>query len=581
LLEQQANWLIFSKRDTKMLLTFIFFMQAQPQPPQKVSWLLWTTGIFFFLLGLSLLIFLIRQRKQLGGGDEPELKKLILDEAAVEPRAVQTQSLVDSEPEPEVPLAEPDVLFSMSKNFPDDQEAPTAFERPLDEPAPETFAVPDETENAVEPAASSTADQLIEEQTEERLYRPPVDEERIFKPAAEQVKDAEETVFKMSSPSKSVAENPPLIFSQKHAEPPVEEQPVVEEISDELPVIESQTSTLASSPQSFTTQADGEEDSGTTPLVSQADTARSVRLEEPPSVQNFEQANTSSREPFEPPRIEPLVPQNQQPETGQFTTSRPTKISTPLPARETRLDREALTPFADEAPRTHPTPITTPEREPVTTRVAEPAWQGSQAGRKVAGAVLGLPVEATDAPLVLGKPVIAEDEIGVTGFRNYGKAPDASDTGRGGLITLLVVLLLIGGGVAAYFKVPSFHWRVDALLLRLRGGAAPVTTTDKPRAQIIPSRNPEVNKNIVKAKGAVLNISEETLEDLAIEVSFYRGEKVIETRNVAVTPATLSPGTQGSYEFEYDGSKSNGFALYSVTKLTSKGGEVKFTSAKQ
>ncbi len=571
-----------------MLLTLILFLQAHP--PQKVSWLLWTVGGFFFLAGLGLLIFLIRKRRQLGVEDEFAVKKLFADEpahkpAAVEPLTYQTQPLSDKEPEISEVEEAPDRLSSLEKNFPDNAEAveEPSSEATADETKAEVISPAESPEKPVEQMEKVFSNRPVEEKTEERIYRPPATAERVFRSASEKVKAKEDVVFSLSN-SPQIKEEVPLAVASSEEEPEPIEPRIDEEVADEAPVVEHQTSTLASSPESFSALPHpAANENVTTPLSSALEDASSARIEHPASRQNFELPLTKpSREPFEPPRIEPLVAQSQQPEPTPFTTSRQTKISTPLPSRETRLDREPLAPFESELPQTKPAPLTASQPEMVRAVTAEPAWRAPQAGRKVAGAVLGLPVETSDAPLVIGKPVISEDEIGVTGFRDYGKSPDASDTGRGGLITLLVVLLLIGGGVAAYFKVPAFHARVDAILARLRtGSSAPETVVEKPKAQVIPSRNPEVNKNIVKARGAVLNISEDTLEELAVEVSFYRGEKVIETRTVAVTPNTLAPNQQGTYEFEYDGSKSNGFALYSVTKLFSKSGELKFTSAKQ
>ncbi len=575
-----------------MLLTLIFFMQAQP--PQKVSWLLWTAGIVFFLAGLALLVFLIRKRKQLGVEDEPELKKLFVDDAvSVDTSTYQPQPLADEVPEisgaeiseVEVPKpeAEPDVLAALDKNFPDHAEE---MQEQPDEAMAEVFSSSEEAPNLAEPKANVFSTEPVEEKIEERIYRPPSSEERVFRPASDVARVDEKTTFSLSNlpTPQAIEERATQNLAEENPAPAFAEPSVDEAIWRDSPVKENPTSTLASSPQSFSTMPDTAADESTTkPLASVTDEVSSAPVEEVVREQNFEQSVTQpNREPFEPPHIEPLLPQTQQPVTTPFTTSRQTKISTPLPSRETRLDREPLAPFASEPPQTTPAPVTASPTGVVSSRVTEPAWHAPQAGRKVAGAVLGLPVETTDAPLVIGKPVISEDEIGVTGFTNYGKVPDGSDTGRGGLITLLLVLLLVGGGIAAYFKVPAFHARVDSILSRLRtGGAAPEPVVEKPKAQVIPSRNPEVNKNIVKAKGAVLNISEDTLEELSVEISFYRAEKVIETRTVAVTPNMLAPNQQGAYEFEYDGGKSNGFALYSVTKLLSKNGEVKFTSAKQ
>src|ERR1051325_10329610 len=46
----------------KMVLTLIYLIQAHP--PAKVSWRLWTAAILFFLIGLSLLIYVLTRPKE-------------------------------------------------------------------------------------------------------------------------------------------------------------------------------------------------------------------------------------------------------------------------------------------------------------------------------------------------------------------------------------------------------------------------------------------------------------------------------------------------------------------------------------
>jgi serine/threonine protein kinase len=105
---------------------------------------------------------------------------------------------------------------------------------------------------------------------------------------------------------------------------------------------------------------------------------------------------------------------------------------------------------------------------------------------------------------------------------------------------------------------------------------------ERPKAQIYPSRNPEVNNTKVKTRGAVTNISDESLEDLSVEVYLDRGEGTkIEVRRIPVKPNVLVPRQQGLYEFEYEGGKPTGFSRYKVIKLLSKNGEVKFTTPSQ
>jgi hypothetical protein len=140
---------------------------------------------------------------------------------------------------------------------------------------------------------------------------------------------------------------------------------------------------------------------------------------------------------------------------------------------------------------------------------------------------------------------------------------------------------LLGGAVASYFAVPAVKERADKLL-GIGNSANEVPVAERPKAQIIPSRAMDFNKNIVKARGAVRNISEETLDGLSVEITLARGEgSPVETRVVPVTPAQLGPLQQGQYEFEYDGSKSTGYNRYRVSKLLGPNGEVKFTTPSQ
>jgi hypothetical protein len=104
----------------------------------------------------------------------------------------------------------------------------------------------------------------------------------------------------------------------------------------------------------------------------------------------------------------------------------------------------------------------------------------------------------------------------------------------------------------------------------------------KPKAQVIPSTRPEVNKNMVIARGAVDNISDEPLENLTVEVSLTRGSGgPAETRTVSVTPNPLPARERGIFEFEYDGKRDTGFVGYTITKLFSNGNEVRFRAPGQ
>jgi hypothetical protein len=133
-----------------------------------------------------------------------------------------------------------------------------------------------------------------------------------------------------------------------------------------------------------------------------------------------------------------------------------------------------------------------------------------------------------------------------------------------------------------YFFVPSVHSKVDGFIARLRGTEAQDRDAIKTKAQIIPSSRPEVNKNMVTARGAVDNISDEPLAGLEVEVSLRRGDdSPPEIRRIPVTPDPLSPGERGAFEFEYDGKRDTGFAGYTITRLFSNGTELRFRTPMQ
>jgi hypothetical protein len=179
--------------------------------------------------------------------------------------------------------------------------------------------------------------------------------------------------------------------------------------------------------------------------------------------------------------------------------------------------------------------------------------------------------------------VRSASETGIEALSNYGRDVDPK-SGRGGTIALLIVLALFVGGAMLYLFVPSVHSRVSGFVSRVRGidARAALEASMKPRAIIIPSYRPEVNKNLVTARGALDNISDEPLENLSIEVSLQRGDDgPPDVRMVPVTPSPLPPGQRGSFEFEYDGKRATGFAGYKITRLFSNGNEIKFRTPGQ
>jgi hypothetical protein len=309
----------------------------------------------------------------------------------------------------------------------------------------------------------------------------------------------------------------------------------------------------------------GEPVAETAPLQAEAEPPRVARVEQRSHREPFEPPRVgriTHREPYETPRIAPLTPREQAAVTRDLQSTpappvRPINSETgkASPERETReLAAEPL--VASSA------------------RVTEPSIAASPAYRARAGSVLGLPAEASDQPLILGDPVRPTSDVGIGALTNYGKDVDPKG-GRGGTIALIVVVLFFGGALLSYLLVPSVHSRVSALVAHVRGTDIPAAQT--PKAQIIPSYRPEVNKNMVKARCAVDNISDAPLENLSVEISLQRGgDAPPEIRTVSVTPSPLPPGQRGTFEFEYDGKRDTGFAGYKITKLFSNGSEIKF-----
>jgi hypothetical protein len=195
--------------------------------------------------------------------------------------------------------------------------------------------------------------------------------------------------------------------------------------------------------------------------------------------------------------------------------------------------------------------------------------------------VLGLPLEGSRGPMVMGEPVRPVDEVGIGSLSAYGKPP-VKDGGRGGTIALLLAVLIIGGGLAAYLLLPSVHSQVNAWVARARGvDPNAASQSNEPKAMIFPGLSVP-DKNIVKARGRINNISKETLENLEMEISLDRGNGgPSESRNIPITPAQIEPNGFGTYEFEYDGNRETGFVVYKIKRLLSNGSPVKFTSPGQ
>jgi hypothetical protein len=315
---------------------------------------------------------------------------------------------------------------------------------------------------------------------------------------------------------------------------------------------------------------------------------------EPPAIEPLR----PPREPFEPPVINPITPREQtallgkRPDAAQSGRDLYSSDEAKRPAAtESNLHHELNEPtpttplYSDRAAsREHGIDIGPPQPPESNPAAADQAWDAgalAQANRarsahKPAGAVLGLPMEMSQSPLVLGTPARSREEIGIGSLTGYGKVD--REGGRGGLVVLLVALLVFGGATAAYLLVPSVHERVNSWIARARGLDPNEQISAQPKAMIFPSRVPETDKNTVHAKGAVQNISNDTLENLTLDVQLNKSSGEVETLSIAVTPSQLAPNEQGAYAFDYDG---KGINSYTIKRLLINGKEARFTAPGQ
>jgi len=412
-----------------------------------------------------------------------------------------------------------------------------------EEPAPveHSVAIPQRSAEPIAPVAEGTREFAVTKQSEPAVLAQPEQEVRAPQESPVEVKPEPAATQILASPSP--------------VEPAIHKE-TGDEVWGDLDLQEQHVADTAGKAE---------------PLMAPAEVPRSARVEERSHREPFESPRIeriTHRESYEPPRIAPLTPRKQGEVTRELQSpSAPVRAeATGATTRERETRELAAVPF-----------VASPEK------VTQPAVASSHAYRAPAGSVLGLPAEASDRPLILGDPVRPTSEAGIGALTNYGK--DLSPkSGRGGTIALLVVVLLFGGSVLLYLAVPSVHSRVGAWVAHMRG-----TDTEaarfaalKPVAQIIPSYRPEVNKNMVTARGAVDNISDEPLQSLSVEVSLQRGgDAPPEVRSVSVTPDPVPPGQRGTFEFEYDGKRDTGFVGYKITKLFSNGTEVKFRAPNQ
>src|SRR5207253_11060512 len=163
-----------------------------------------------------------------------------------------------------------------------------------------------------------------------------------------------------------------------------------------------------------------------------------------------------SREPFEPPVISPITPREQTALLGarpRATADEPPRPPADRPAAKSDLLHEPPRPeptaplYSDRAARLDRDSETgAPDSSAAGTPTGGQVWDtvtAATANRsRPAGAVLGLPTERGQGPLVLGTPARSREEIGIGALTDYGKVD--KEGGRGGLILLSIALLVFG-----------------------------------------------------------------------------------------------------------------------------------------
>jgi hypothetical protein len=254
------------------------------------------------------------------------------------------------------------------------------------------------------------------------------------------------------------------------------------------------------------------------------------------------------REPYEPPRIEPIVPRRQ---GASSAGSIPKLQEAPMP----------VTSAAQRAPRSEVKLVQPPPSLAASTESTTRS-QGNEPGSPVAarGHSDGASTEQITSP--------ARMDIGT--LANYGNTPDDGG-GRGGTIALAGIILIIVAAILSYVFIPSVH----STFAKLRGQGA---ADDTPKAQVFTERS-DTTTNLWKIKGTVQNISQDPLGDLVVGLSLEpRSEGSATSLDAAVTPDQIGAGETGNFDFQVDAQQYKG---YRVVKLKTKSGkDVAFAAPK-
>ena len=549
-------------------MLFSLFILIQSQEPPRLSKVVIAGVAIFLILGVYLLVYFIRRLKS--GEKEPEedwslsRRSLFVEESA--PSESSTEEAATPEP-PQAEEVKPAtrILASPYSSQASGQTRSLVSEPVLEEPPAPSQPEPEPEPSAEAPLVSAPPDHRAGEAGGTAFLASP----QLETPA--QVKSRETMPFDEEIRSK-------IETKDQESSSPVE------------PAAPRQTTELRSP--SIEHERDVQREEAEPEQVARVEQRATREFFVPPRIEQVTQ-----REPFEPPTIKRLTPREQAEVRDQQAARRVTRdLNAGSSQGEDMTNRPALDAATERQPSTFYEPRGTRElaADPGLSSSIGPAPAGdrlepsitaspsnrAQERRAPAGAVLGLPLEGARGPMVLGRPVRSADEIGIGSLSGYGK-PLEKEGGRGGTIALLLAILIVGGGLAVYFFVPPVHSQVNAWVARMRGvdpNAANQST--EPKAMIFPFPSLP-DKNMVKAKGTINNISAETLENLELEVSLERANATSEVRNFAITPSQIEPNGRGTYEFEYDGNRETGFIVYKIKRLLSNGNPVRFTSPGQ
>lgn len=538
------------------------------------SWLVWTVVIVLFIIGVSMIVLFSRRLKK--GEQETEedwtLAQRSLIKISEPPKQVDEKLSVESESSDQKVSAE---VEQSEIEMAESQQVEAAIKPTVErESAPIDHESIRHTQAFASITEESSKEPSVDTQTFAAVEEPPAARTEILSSPTERPEPL--ATPPPVEPVRETRETEMLVSPQpdQTTEQTAETTPFGDEIWSEIENRLQQTAPPSEAVE-VESPARAEEPVSETEAIEEsvAEMDYTARVEEQAQVEPLRVEPGSRREPFEPPTIAPLESREQPPAARQTQPAIRQTAFTPAPRNvpdeskrppETRIEQPA--PHVERAPA---------EAAPI--EVAEPAAAMPKATpRKVSGAVLGLPVDYSDQPMILGTPVRSPEDEGIGSLTSYGKTMDQEGS-RWGTITLGVLVLLIVGGVAAYFYSPWFKTKFDGFIASVgrsfRAESAPAPKPEIPRAQIYPRRG-EPDKNVVKARGAVINITEEPLTGLAVEVELTLNDGSVEPRTVPVEPNQLAPRQQGLYEFEYDGKLYTG---YSVSKLLSDGTEIKYT----